>query len=88
MNTILLILIMVALVFISINLTKYTFKCPKKEVIYKYMPKKTIDAQFEDNYASDLFKTMFTQTSSWVNSLLDYDRKKSELVNKYFIDQI
>lgn len=88
MNTILLILIMIALVFISINLTKYTFKCPKKEVIYKYIPKKTIDAQFEDNYASDLFKTMFTQTSPWVNSLLDYDRKKSELVNKYFIDQI
>ena len=88
MNTILLFLFMIGLIFICINLTKLNFKCPKKEVIYKYVPKKTIDAQFEDNFPTDLFKSLFTQNSPWVQSLLDYDREKSENVNKYFIDQI
>ena len=88
MNTLLIILCMLALIFISISLTQINFKCPKKEIIYKYIPKKTIDAQFEDNYPTDLFKAMFTQTSPWVRTLMDYDREKSEYVNKYFISQL
>ena len=88
MNTLLIILCMLALIFISISLTQINFKCPKKEIIYKYIPKKTIDAQFEDNYPTDLFKAMFTQTSPWVQTLMDYDREKSEYVNKYFISQL
>lgn len=88
MNAIILILILISVIFISVNVTKLNFKCPSKEIVYKYVPKKTLDAQFEDNYASDLFKSMFTQTSPWVNSLLDYDREKTENINKYFINQI
>ena len=44
--------------------------------------------QFEDNFPTDLFKSLFTQNSPWVQTLLDYDREKSENVNKYFITQI
>ncbi len=88
MKTILIILCILALIFITISLTQLNSKCVTKEIIYKYIPKKTIDAQFEDNYPTDLFKAMFTQTSPWVQTLMDYDREKSELVNKYFISQI
>ena len=57
--------------------------------VYRYVPKKYIDQQYEDNYANDLFKTMFTTTTPWlVDSVRYRDTEKMENVNKYFVSQI
>ena len=62
-----------------------------KEVkyVYRYVPKKYLDQQYEDNYANELFKSLFTTTSPWlVDSVRYRDEKKMETVNKYFVNQV
>lgn len=88
MNIIFLFLLFFAIIIIVINLTKLNFKCPEAQIVYRYLPHKILDQQFLDNMPTDLFKQMFTQTTPWVSSVMDYDRYKSESVNHYFISQI
>lgn len=75
-------------VFITINLTKLNNKCPKVKVIYRYMPKKYLDQQYNENMASDIFKNMFTMVSPWVSGNSERDFNKMENVNKYFVSQV
>ena len=57
--------------------------------VYRYVPKKYLDQQYEDNYANELFKSLFTTTSPWlVDSVRYRDEKKMETVNKYFVNQV
>ena len=61
----------------------------KTKYVYRYIPKKYIDQQYDDNYANDLFKNLFTTTSPWlVDSVRYRDTNKMEQVNKYFVSQV
>lgn len=86
---IILILCMVCgLICITINITKLNTSQPETQIIYRYIPKTFDEEQREQPYVSDLFKTMFTDQTPWVNSIMDYDKRKQESINKYFISQI
>ena len=78
----------IAIICITVNLVNLNKRCVREQVTYKYMPKKIMDQQFEDNMPSEIFRTMFTQTSPWIASVMDFDREKSANVNAYFISQI
>ncbi len=39
-------------------------------------------------YASDVFRTMFSQPSPWINSIDNMMLKKREDINSFFISQI
>lgn len=61
----------------------------KVKYVYRYVPKKYLEQQYEDNYANDLFKTLFTTNTPWlVDSVRYRDTEKMEQVNKYFVSQI
>lgn len=61
----------------------------KVRYVYRYVPKKYLDQQYDDNYANDLFKSLFTTTSPWlVDSVRYRDHEKTEVVNKYFVSQV
>jgi hypothetical protein len=64
------------------------FPAPETKIIYRYMPKTFEEEQTNQPFVSDIFKTMFTQHTPWINSVMDYDRRKQESVNKYYISQI
>jgi len=81
------ILFILSIILITINLTNLNKQC-KEKIIYRYIPKKMIDQQFNDNMPTEIFKNMFTETSPWVYSSMEKDHNKEELVNKYFISQI
>jgi len=80
-------LFILSIILITINLTNLNKQC-KEKIIYRYIPKKMIDQQFNDNMPTEIFKSMFTETSPWVYSSMEKDHNKEELVNKYFISQI
>jgi hypothetical protein len=76
------------IVFITINLTRLNTPAPKTQIIYRYMPKTFEQEQNEQPFVSEIFKTLFTDQTPWVNSIMDYDRRKQEAINKYYISQI
>ena len=60
-------------------------KCSK--TIYKYIPHTLEEEEESPVYVSEIFKTMFTQPSVWLNSMNDIYFRKTEDINKYFISQ-
>jgi hypothetical protein len=81
-------LLTIGIVFIIIEITKDTTKCPGEKVIYKYIPRTLEEEQLNPVYVTDIFKTMFSQPSTWIGEVNDLDTRKREQVNKYFISQM
>lgn len=61
-------------------------KCDKK-IIYKYLPRTLEEEQTEPIFVSEIFSSMFTQPSVWIDSIYEDDKRKTQLLNKYFISQ-
>lgn len=61
-------------------------KCDKK-IIYKYLPRTLEEEETEPIFASQIFAPMFTQPSVWIDSIYEDDKRKTTLLNKYFISQ-
>lgn len=60
-------LIVVGAMMITIQLLKSETKCPEQNVIYRYIPKHTLDVQFgEENKPSVIYKDMFTEGPPWI----------------------
>ena len=57
------------------------------QIIYKYIPRTLEEEETQPIYVSQIFKTMFTQPSVWINSIEDDYFRKQEDINKYFISQ-
>jgi hypothetical protein len=62
-------------------------KCDQK-IIYKYIPRTLEEEETQPIFVSQIFKTMFTQPSVWINSIEDDYFRKEEPINKYFISQV
>jgi len=80
-------LIFFGLLFLAIGVVKDNKVCNNEKVIYRYIPRTPDEENSEPVFVSDLFETMFSQPSPWVNSINNYDRRKQEVINKYFISQ-
>jgi hypothetical protein len=67
MDIIILLLITIGIVFVSISWAKSELKCSPPKIIYRYIPKHTLDVQFGDeNVPSEIFKDMFLKPSPWI----------------------
>ncbi len=77
------------ILFITYEVTK-TAKCQNNapKIEYRYIPRTFEEEQNEPVYVSDIFETMFSQPSPWIMSVRNYDQRKQEQVNAYFISQI
>jgi hypothetical protein len=90
-NTIIIFLLLTTgFIFLYIDLYKKLMKrCePQEKIIYRYVPRTPYDELQQELFPSDIFETMFTQPTPWINSVNDLDARQSKLVNKYFISQI
>lgn len=85
---ILFIFLIIGIICITINLVMDNIPPSKPQIIYRYMPKSLEDEQKERPFVSEIFNTMFTQQSPWINSIMDYDRRKQESVNKFYVSQV
>ena len=57
-------------------------------VIYKYLPRTLEEEETEPVFATEIFKTMFTQPSVWIDSAYENTIRRDEVPNKYFISQV
>lgn len=88
MKGILIVLFVIGIILIIIDITKITAKCPTQKIIYRYIPRTLEEEEMEPAYVTDIFKTMFTQPSTWVGEVNDLDTRKREQINKFFVSQM
>lgn len=86
--TILIMCLIIGLVCVTINLVKLNMPEPETKIVYRYMPQTFDEEQCNQPFVSEIYKSMFTQQSPWINSVMDYDRRKQESINKYYVSQI
>ena len=87
---IILLLLFVGVIFITIGMTKAMNKPVEKydKIIYKYIPRTFEEEQLNPIPVSDVFETMFSQPDPWTTSMRNYDVRKQENINRYFISQL
>ena len=86
-KNILILFIFIGILFITIDIVKTDKKCPQNKVIYRYIPRTLDEEQESPAYATDIFRTMFSQPSPWINSIDNMMLKKRENINTFFINQ-
>ncbi len=72
-KVLLLILFIISIIFITIDMTKSTFKCEEKKTEYKYVPRTFNEEQNSPVPIDDIFGTMFDNPSPWVGSFVEPD---------------
>ena len=83
-----LIIMMIGIIFLVIYfLIKSEIDKKGTKIIYKYIPRTFEEEQDDPIYVSDIFKTMFTQSSVWINSIYENDYRKTESLNNFFLSQ-
>ena len=83
----LLILLIVGIVLITISLARSAKECPKPQTIYRYVPRTFDEEQDQPVYPSQIFATMFTSPEPYIRGIYNYDNRKQELVNEFYISQ-
>ena len=58
------------------------------KIIYKYIPRTIQEEEESPIYVSEIFKTMFSQNSSWIDSINEDTIRRQEMLNKYFISLV
>ena len=81
-----LIILLIGTILITVSMKKIVQKLPK--VIYRYIPRTFKDEQVDSFLISDIFDTLFSQQSPWLDSVRTYDSRKQEKINKYFVSQM
>ena len=76
------------IMLIVIDMVRTSNQCPTQKIIYRYIPRTFEEEQLEPVYPSDIFKTMFTQPSTWIGQTNDLDTRRKEAINQFFISQI
>jgi hypothetical protein len=67
MDIIIILLLVIGVAFVSVSWARADLKCPAPKIVYRYIPKHTLDVQFgTDNNPSEIFKDMFTKSSPWI----------------------
>jgi hypothetical protein len=78
-------IMLLTIYFVSKN--EIQAKCDQK-IIYKYLPRTLDEEERDPIYVTQIFKTMFTQPSVWIDSTYQDTIRRTEAINKYFISQL
>lgn len=60
----------------------------KQNIIYKYIPRTLKEDEQSPVYVSEIFKTMFTQPSVWIDSINRDQNRMKDKIDKFFISQM
>jgi hypothetical protein len=67
MNLITAIILIVGILLVIISWLRSELQCPPPKIVYRYIPKHTLDVQFGDeNNASVVFDDMFSSNAPWI----------------------
>lgn len=82
-----LILLFVGTVLVTTSLVKASIKCPKHKVIYRFVPRSFKDELETPVDVTAIFRDMFEKPSPWLGAIQNYDKRKQEDINKFFVAQ-
>ena len=87
---IILLLVFIGILFVVIESVRVQvgLTTPKEKIEYRYIPRTFEEEQLDPVYVSEIFETMFSQPSPWILSVREYDQRKQEKINQYFITQM
>ena len=77
----------IILIVIYININTQVSKIQEK-VVYKYIPRTLVEEEESPIYVSQIFKTMFSQPSTWIDTIDSDAIRRQEQLNNYFVSQI
>lgn len=81
-----LLFIIVGIILLSIYfITDHYLQQNKPKIIYKYIPRTLVEEEESPIYVSQIFKTMFSQPSTWIDSVDADAIRRQENLNNYFI---
>lgn len=67
MNLISVIILLVGVILVTISWLRSELKCPPPRIVYRYIPKHSLDIQFgQENKASDVFFDLYSKKTPWV----------------------
>lgn len=78
----------IGILLLVIGIMNGSNKCPEQQIIYKYIPRTFNEEQESPIYVSDIFKTMFSQSDTWVATVNESNNKKNAAINNYFISKM
>ena len=84
---VLFLIIGIILIVIYVNINSQVSKIQQK-IVYKYIPQSLVEQDEAPVYVSEIFKTMFSQPSTWIDSIDADAIRRQEGLNNYFISQI
>lgn len=89
-KSIILLILFVGILFVTIETVKMYVNSLKVQpkVEYRYIPRTFKEEEEAPTYVSEVFDTMFSQPSPWILSIREYDQRKQEKINQYFINQL
>lgn len=89
MRGIILTIMFICVILLTIYFTiKSNLKKCEEKVIYKYIPRTIQEEEESPVYVSEIFKTMFSQPSTWVDSINEDTIRRQEGLNNYFISLV
>ena len=69
-------------------ITKSQVDKVQEKIVYKYLPRTLLEEEESPVYVSEIFKAMFSQPSTWLDSINADVIRRQENLNKYFISQM
>ncbi len=74
-------ILLIACMFIIIDVTKMYYKCPPNKIEYRYIPRSFNDEQDDPVSIKSIYGIMFDRPSPWVNSFTDTSNLRSNRDN-------
>ena len=89
-KALLLVIIFIGILFVTIEVVRVQVGLieQKPKIEYRYIPRTFEEEQLDPVYVSEIFETMFSQPSPWILSVREYDKRKQEKINAYFVNQL
>lgn len=89
-KSIIMLIIFIGILFMTIEVVKIYVGAQKVDMKteYKYIPRTLEEEELSPVYPSEIFETLFKNPSPWILSIREYDVKKQEKINQYFVNQL
>jgi len=73
LKKIIIFIFIIGVIIVVKEITKLSYQCPKKEIIYKYLPR-SLDMDIDDSKDINLiFSSMFQKAEPWIGSIKNND---------------
>jgi hypothetical protein len=79
--------LMIGIILIVIAVVQVNTEQKQEKIVYRYIPRTFDQEQSEPTPVTKIFASMFDAPNAFARSITDYDFRKKEVPNKFFISQ-